>query len=385
MTATIHAPAPISGQQWPKRIEQKFDSRGRDPFLDNAKMILVTLVVVGHFWELVRLTALNGALYDFLYLFHVPAFVMVTGYLSRSFRYTRRHLGRLVTTVLVPYLVFETALAWFRTSVGGEQLENLYVDPHWPMWYLAALLLWRLTVPVLTGLRWRAALVVAVAVSLLGGLSTADTLDTARMMGLLPFFVLGVHARPEHLALLRRPATRVAGALALLVALPAAFLLSPRASTEWIYWRASYDELGVGFLQGAGIRLVLLVACGALALAALSLVPTSRTRFTALGSASLVVYLFHGFAVKAADYAGVADLAAAWPAATLALLTAAAIGLGVLLAVPPVSQRLGAVVDPVGALRRAWAPRRAGIDDEVVEPLELDRWQVVCLELRRAA
>src|SRR4028119_301068 len=81
----------------------------RDPWLDNAKMVLVTLVVVGHSWTLLPTTTAGSVLYDFLYLWHVPAFVMVTGYLSRSFTWSRRHLSRLLTTVVVPYLIFEGA------------------------------------------------------------------------------------------------------------------------------------------------------------------------------------------------------------------------------------------------------------------------------------
>ena len=52
----------------------------RDPWLDNAKMGLVTLVVIGHAWTLLPQTTLNNHVYDFLYAWHVPAFVFVTGY-----------------------------------------------------------------------------------------------------------------------------------------------------------------------------------------------------------------------------------------------------------------------------------------------------------------
>ena len=104
----------------------------------------------------------------------MPAFVLVTGYLSRSFTFTRRNLHKLVTTVVVPYLVFETLLALFRTVVGHENLGVLYLSPHWPMWYLSALFLWRLATPLLTRLRPARRMAVAVAVSLVGGLNTVD-------------------------------------------------------------------------------------------------------------------------------------------------------------------------------------------------------------------
>ena len=97
----------------------------RDPWFDNAKMLLVMLVVVGHSWTLLPETVLNGRLYDWLYLWHMPAFVMVTGYLSKRFTWSRRNLRRLVTTVVLPYVILEGLLALFRVHVGGETLERL--------------------------------------------------------------------------------------------------------------------------------------------------------------------------------------------------------------------------------------------------------------------
>ncbi len=115
----------------------------RDPWLDNAKMTVVTLVVIGHFWAVLPDTTFNDHFYDFLYLWHIPAFVFVTGYLSRSFEWTRTKLLGLLTTVVVPYVIFESLYALFRIRVGNDRFDDLYADPHWPLWYLAALFLWR--------------------------------------------------------------------------------------------------------------------------------------------------------------------------------------------------------------------------------------------------
>ncbi len=70
----------------------------RDAWFDNAKMTLVTLVVVGHAWTLLPDEPVVSHLYDFLYLWHVPAFVFVTGYLSRSFEWTSVRMWQLVRT-----------------------------------------------------------------------------------------------------------------------------------------------------------------------------------------------------------------------------------------------------------------------------------------------
>jgi len=318
----------------------------RDPWLDNAKLALVTLVVVGHAWTLLPDNARDGHLYDFLYAWHVPAFVLVTGYLSKSFDYSPHRLWLLVRTVAVPYLIFECALALFRTYVGGERLQDLFADPHWPLWYLTALFCWRLLTPVLRAIP--AALAVAVVVSLVLGIVAPTTLDLARVVGFLPFFAMGLLATPERLALLRRPLARILAVPVLAVI----WLLTARtdsfASTGWLYYRSTYDALGVDNLHGMLIRAGLLVVGTAGALAFLALVPPVRTRLTALGQMTLVVYLCHGFFVLGARYAGYETWTADHPLLGLAITTVAAVGVALLLAWRPVSRVLEHLVDPLG-------------------------------------
>lgn len=325
-------------------------SPSRDPFFDNAKLLLVTLVVVGHAWNLLPDAPDSSPVYHFLYSFHVPAFVLVTGYLSRSFTYSTANLRKLLTTVVAPYFVFETLFGLFRTAVGDEDLSTLYVDPHWPMWYLAVLFLWRLATPLLRSPR---ALPITVAVAVLGGLVPAELFDVSRATGLLPFFTLGLLARREHLEILRTRAARVTGVLLLAVGFVLAGLVDGRMQTEWLYWRSSYAELGATFTEGALIKTGLLVVGTVLGLAFLTLVPARGSWFSRLGAATLVVYLFHGFVVKSAEYAGPlgwADGPLAWVGLLVTATLSVVLALG--LAAPPVARRLNLLVDPVGTLRR---------------------------------
>jgi fucose 4-O-acetylase-like acetyltransferase len=323
----------------------------RDPWFDNAKMALVMLVVVGHSWTLLPSNAVDDHLYDFLYAWHVPAFVFVTGYLSRKFAYTRTRMWQLVRTVAVPYLVFECLLALFRVYVGGEELADLFRDPHWPMWYLAALFLWRLLVPVFRPLP--AGLVVAVVISLVAGTYAGDTLDLARVLGLLPFFVMGLKATPERLELLRRPWARVA-AVGVFVAIWALTTWTDVwASTEWLYYRSRYDEMGQADDVQAFVTRACVLAIGTLgAWAFFALVPRVDGWFTRMGAWTLVVYLFHGFAVKGASYAGFGSWADAHAVLSLGITTIAAVLLALLLAWRPVAMRLNDVVDPLGYAER---------------------------------
>ena len=76
------------------------------------------------------------------------------------------------------------------------------------MWYLIVLLMWRLVTPILK-LHWLF-LPLSVVVSVLGGFWNTDLLMLPRFLGLLPFFVLGLHLKARHLAHLDDVWVRVA-------------------------------------------------------------------------------------------------------------------------------------------------------------------------------
>jgi fucose 4-O-acetylase-like acetyltransferase len=322
----------------------------RDPWLDNAKMALVVLVVVGHGWTVLPSDGVAARPYDFLYAWHMPAFVFVTGYLSRTFDYSRARMWRLVRTVVVPYVLFECAMALFRIHVGGEELEDLFADPHWPMWFLAALFFWRLLTPVFRPL-W-GGFAVAVALSIAAGLWAGDTLDMARVMGLLPFFVLGLKATPEHLEWLRGGLAKVLAAGVLVGILLLSAYTDEWASTEWLYYRAQYDEFAVSDVRAAVTRLVIIGIGIAGTFAFLALVPRVGGWFARMGAATLVVYLFHGFAVKGLEYAGYGTWAEESPWTAFLVVTAGAVALSLLLACHPVAVRLERLVDPFGLAER---------------------------------
>ena len=332
----------------PEDRAPKAAAKPRDPWFDNAKMALVTLVVVGHSWTMFpNSNAFDNQLYDFLYSWHVPAFVFVTGYLSRSFAWTRPRMWSLVKSVVVPYVLFEALIALFRVYVGGEELEGLWQDPHWPMWYLSALFFWRLLTPVFKPMR--AGLLVAVAISLVAGMRAGDTFDMARILGLLPFFVAGLQATPERLEVLRgHRSLKVLAAVTLVAVFVSARWIDSWASTEWLYYRSQYGQLEQSDLHAMLVRAGVLLVGAIGAWAFLTLVPRRGGWFARMGAASLVVYLFHGFVVKGFQYSPYDTWVAHHNTLGVVVTTLGAVGLALLLAWGPVSSRLQVLVDPIG-------------------------------------
>jgi fucose 4-O-acetylase-like acetyltransferase len=327
---------------------------GRDAWLDNAKVLAILLVVVGHSWNNLRDLPLVEGGYLLVYLFHMPVFVLVTGYLSRgSTTLTPDRAQRIVGGLLVPYLVFQSGYGVLAGLAGIEPAGPGLVSPSWLMWFLAALVCWRLSAPVWRHMRAPVAL--AVAVSLAGGATSAGVLALTQVLGLLPFFVLGLCLRPHHLQWLRTRTARIGALGTFAVAAVACCALAPVSdrTMEWVYWRSSYDQLGQGWVEGGLVRLGLLLAGLVLAAAFLALVPRRQMWFTRAGAHTMYAYLLHGLVVLAALGLGIFDLAEADPLVGVPAVTLGAGLTAWLLMSHPVRRAMRPLVQPdLGALWR---------------------------------
>ena len=278
------------------------DAVERDAHFDNAKFAAILLVGVGHaigtLWELRAAGALNLVIYGF----HMPAFVLMAGYFSKNFDFSKRRVQRLVTGVVVPYLVFQVIyVALAKWQGDGADWELL--SPVWLNWFLASLFVWRLISPIWRNVKWPFA--VAVAVALAANLSTfPGTLSITRTLMMLPFFVAGMLLRPEHFAMLARTWIRVLAVLVLVIAFAGAYVVRPYVSTRLLYYTDTATDLHTPFLEATALRIALLAGSFVLMAAFFALVPRRRTWFTALGAGTIYAYLLHGILHRVAEHYG---------------------------------------------------------------------------------
>jgi fucose 4-O-acetylase-like acetyltransferase len=323
--------------------------RPRDPLLDNARAILIVLVVVGHVLALHAATT-SDAVYLWVYSFHMPAFVLVSGYLSRSYEGTPRQLGTLVTTLLAPYVVFQLIGTAISSVRDGTPWTGSLLHPSWTLWFLLALFAWRLATPLLKQLRWPVLIAVLVSLATPFDPRLGQQGSLARVLGMLPFFVIGLVMRPEHLELLRRRALRPVAVLALLAAMSVAVVLAPHAGPEPFYMDGSYVQDTANVLRGAALRLGALAAGLVGTFALLCLCPRRETWWSRLGRNSLTVYLLHA-AILAPLRGNVrlSDLVPGLPGTLV--LGVAAVALAVVLGTDTVSRLTAFVVRPPLARR----------------------------------
>ncbi|MCX5349261.1 MULTISPECIES: acyltransferase family protein [Streptomyces] len=278
----------------------------RDAFFDNAKYLAIVLVAVGHAWEPLKgqSRALEAA-YMVVYAFHMPAFIIISGYFSRSFDMRADRLKRLVTGVAVPYVVFEVAYVLFKRWADDDpSLPVSLLDPWFLTWFLCALFIWRLSTPLWKLVRRPLPLALLVAMLATTSPSIGDDLDLQRTLQFLPFFVLGLCMKPEHFQLVRRREVRILSVPVFAAALVVSWWAVPRMNPGWFYHRDSAQELGAPWWVGPVMVLALLGCSLLLTACFFAWVPRRRMWFTALGAGTLYGYLLHGFLVKGGDYWG---------------------------------------------------------------------------------
>lgn len=135
----------------------------RMPYWDNAKGLLICLVVLGHVLEKeCNANLLYRMIHDIIYSFHMPLFIIISGYFSRN---TDAGRATAFSRLFVPYFVFNT--------VAGILIErSIVINPfasYYGYWYLLSLFVWRLISADLKQMG-KKALIASIALSLLSGL-----------------------------------------------------------------------------------------------------------------------------------------------------------------------------------------------------------------------
>ncbi|MFF0185803.1 acyltransferase family protein [Streptomyces sp. NPDC005244] len=275
--------------------------KSRDAFFDNAKYLAIVLVAMGHTWEPLKGQSRTvDALYVVVYGFHMPAFIIISGYFSRNFDMRPDRLKRLVTGVVVPYVLFETAYSLYDRYVGGNADQSIsLLDPWYLTWFLVALFIWRLTAPLWKLVRWPVPLALGLAALACVSPEIGNDLDLQRVLQFLPFFVLGLVMKPEHFQLVRRREVRVLSVPVVAVALAVGYWAAPRMNDSWFYHRDAAQELGAPWWAGVVMTLALFGCSLLLTACFFAWVPGRQYWFTALGAGTLYGYLLHGFVVRA--------------------------------------------------------------------------------------
>ncbi|MEV8251049.1 acyltransferase family protein [Microbacterium sp. NPDC076768] len=329
--------------------------RRRVPFWDNARYACIVLVVFGH--AIQRLTYdsdIAFAVYLALYAFHMPAFAIISGYFSKSSSPTKTQMARVITDILVPYVIFEALWTLTKWLIEGQANPNI-TTPSWTLWFLLALGIFRLVLPYLALLRWPLLWTVIISVGV-GYMPNVDsTFSLSRTLGLLPFFALGwwlrEHDVVERFRLLDfRPWWLRLSAVAVLAATGwAAWKWLPLWQAidlrHWLFYEESYADLGGEQWWAGASRIALMMLAVVLSAAFFALVPRGGHWWTSFGQYTMYVFLLHSFVLYPFRESGVLrNLEPTW--IWLPIVTVLSVLIALALATKPVRLVFRPLVEP---------------------------------------
>lgn len=272
----------------------------RDYYFDNVKFILIFFVVFGHLlWSYMDDNHIISAIYKGIYTFHMPAFILVSGYFSKGFD-KKGYISKIAKKLIMPYLAFQLIYSIFYYVQHHKSTFKMNpLDPHWSLWFLISLFFWNVLLIIFTKFKASVSIPAAILIGMLIGYMdwTSSFLSLLRTFVFFPLFLAGYYMKKDHIYSLFTVRARI---LALLAAVTvfAGFYFFPGIHDDWLLGSKPYDALGNASVFAMFKRLGFYLINFIMVMSFLAFVPRKRYFFTTLGKNTLYVYLLHGFFIR---------------------------------------------------------------------------------------
>lgn len=272
----------------------------REYLFDNYKVLLIILVVIGHFIE--PNYDQNPFLYELkwaIVAFHMPAFIFISGYFSKRIP----SIKKLIKGLVIPYFIYEILYYLLYTCILDKETGLYFTRPKFSLWYLMALFVWRIAAPLVQKIPHH--LVLAMIGGLLVGLTNLDNyLSIPRIVFFFPFFLAGVSFDSSCLSKYRNRKGYIC-ALTILGAFFAFLFVDNFHDTltpKIFYGRYSYHEMELGNLEGMMIRILCYAVSFLLIYLFMLVLPAEKKSYSYLGQRTMAIYIFHGFIYSCLKY-----------------------------------------------------------------------------------
>ena len=281
--------------------------RERDYWYDNIKAFLIITVVIGHFASggtgggFGGETALLLMLKKFIYVFHMPVFMIVTGRFSKS-RINNNDWPKVISKVIVPYIICQTLMLLVCSFMKDDIMSKnfSYLNPMYGMWYMLNAGVYTMFTARFKKFKWlfpvslAAAILVGFGFSILYG-------GFHRMVCYYPFFLFGYYTANVKFDFCKKPWFRVLAALAFVAVAVYIFyrgkyvnysLLSMN-KTYWYIARATHSNAYRVCFNAVGRYIMAFLFFFII----LGIIPTKKTFFSHLGKYSIYIYVLHLYIV----------------------------------------------------------------------------------------
>lgn len=285
-------------------------TQNRNYLIDNSKGLLIFLVVLGHSLEFIRKDyEVARLLYVFIYEFHMPVFVFISGYLSKNVEKGRRNAVR---NFLTPFLLFNIIwnlitlvgplfLIGEFTELPSEQAFSFFT-PGWALWYIFAMFLWKILLPDL--LKFKNIFILSVIAGIFVKLSGefGSYMALSRTITFAPFFLAGYYSSEEKLKRFRKFTrfnilNKVPSILILIIGVLIAliFVNYSNIADEFFWADRSYSNFNIEIFTGILLYIAVYIIGFAFVYVFINLMPENQTFLSKIGKNTLSVYFLHTY------------------------------------------------------------------------------------------
>lgn len=261
--------------------------------IDNFKVLLIFLVVFNHIiaFNLVKVDTVVRYVWYAITIFHMPAFIFVSGYLSKKPQNALKNFKNL----LIPYILGYT-LTWYSQIWLGRSVDYEILRPTGTvMWYILALFIYRLTIEALGKIRF--IVPISIAIALWAGTRPEFTtfLSASRIVVFFPFFVAGYLWKSEYITAVRKFKGKwvlVPISAVLLWAIPN-YMITNDIGIAIFRGNHGYKLCGLTDPEGIILRLLMYLVSFILIYTLLALLPDIKLPLTYVGRHTMGIYFFH--------------------------------------------------------------------------------------------
>lgn len=271
----------------------------RNSFFDNAKFILIFLVVFGHMVQpFTTDKAVIGNIYTWIYTYHMPLFIFLAGFFAKGAG-NMSYIVRLAKKLIIPYIIFQILYTGYYYLIGKTAwLTSHLFYPHWSLWFLISLFCWHLLLVAYKRLKPMYAIGIAVTIGVVIGYfdQVGHLFSISRTFVFFPYFLIGYFVTEKQVMFVKSKQWKAVSAIILFVAF-IIITIAPTIPVGWLLQSKPYELLGADVFVGL-IRLSVYGISFIMGMSILAWIPEKRYLFTKLGERTLYVYLLHGFIVQ---------------------------------------------------------------------------------------
>lgn len=284
-----------------KLIGEIMEAKVREYKYDNLKFLMIFFVVFAHCLELMEKEGIPHYLYIFIYTFHMPMFIFISGYFSK---FSKKN----IINYFGIYIIYQTLYCLFDRYVLIQETTLRYTTPFWIMWYMFAIIIWTLLIRIFDVKSKKngiALIFISVVISILAGF--CDKIEyyfsLSRIITFFPYFLLGYYTKKFNLKFIsiknengKINKVKIITICILIIITGTYFInIIDKMDVGWIYGVFPYSALNYTFVFK--IMWFILSICELMIF--YTITTNKKIRLISyIGANTLTIYLLHGFILR---------------------------------------------------------------------------------------